>query len=92
MFEKLVKKVEDQLEIAGKQNMPLSILSNMLNKVKMTFAALRELTSTIQQEGNWAETTLVERAVMAFTKSLDACQEELQKETQPKGLYLLSGF
>lgn len=89
MFETLVKKVEDQLEIAGKQNMPLSILSNMLNKVKMTHAALRELTSTIQQEGNWAETTLVEGAVMALTKSLEACQEELQKETQPKGLYLL---
>ena len=89
MFETLVKKVEDQLEIAGKQNMPLSILSNMLNKVKMTHAALRELTSTIQQEGNWAETTLVEGAVMALTKSLEACQEELKKETQPKGLYLL---
>lgn len=50
----------------------------------MTHAALRELTSTIQQEGNWAETTLVEGAVMALTKSLEACQEELQKETQPK--------
>ena len=72
--------------------MPLSILSNMLNKVKTTHAALREATSTIQREGNWAETTLVEKAVMAFTKSSEACQEELQKETQPTGLYLLSGF
>ena len=92
MFETLVKKVGDQLEIAGKQNMPLSILSNILNKVKTTHAALREATSTIQREGNWAETTHVERAVMAFKKSLEACQEELQKETQPTGLYLLSGF
>lgn len=92
MFETLVKKVGDQLEIAGKQNMPLSILSNMLNKVKTTHAALREVTSTIQREGNWAETTLVEKAVMAFKKSSEACQEELQKETQPTGLYLLSGF
>ena len=92
MFETLVKKVGDQLEIAGKQNMPLSILSNMLNKVKTTHAALREVTSTIQRAGNWAETTLVEKAVMAFKKSSEACQEELQKETQPTGLYLLPGF
>lgn len=83
-FETLVKKVEDQLEIAGKQNMPLSILSNRLNEVQMTYTALREVTSTIQREGNWAETTPVEEAVRAFLKALKACQEELLKESQPR--------
>ncbi|XP_022795002.1 TPR and ankyrin repeat-containing protein 1-like [Stylophora pistillata] len=83
-FETLVKKVEDQLEIAGKQNMPLSILSNRLNEVQMTYTALREVTSTIQREGNWAETTPVEEAVRAFLKASQACQEELLKESQPR--------
>lgn len=64
--------------------MPLSILSNRLNEVKMTYTALREVTSTIQREGNWAETTPVEEAVRAFLKASEACQEELQKESKPR--------